>query len=156
MVRNSEAKWSAGTSECDGGVRSVTDMAQLVCCALALKNLRSVNLGLVEDYGARWSKVEQGGANWRSLEHRGKVQSNVEKSGAMWRSVGRYGEVWSNLEKSGANGGVRRNVEESGAVWESPEQHGGVQGDMERSGDAWSKCGERICVLFRLQTGVLP
>ena len=51
--------------ERDGGVRSVMKKCgvrrtwpQLVCCALALKNLMSVNLGLVEDYGARWSKVE--------------------------------------------------------------------------------------------------
>ena len=84
------------------------------------------------------------------MEQIGGVWSTVGKSGATWRSVGRYREVWSNVEKSGAKWRGSR------AAQESPEQRGGVQGDMERSGDAQSKCGERICVLFQLQTGVLP
>ena len=64
----------------------------------------------------------------------------MERSGATWRSLEQNGGVWSSVGKFRA----------------SPEQCGGVQVDMERSGDARSKCGERICVLFRLQTGVLP
>ena len=64
----------------------------------------------------------------------------MERSGAAWRSLEQIGGVRSSVGKFGA----------------SPEQRGGVQADMERSGDARSKCGERICVLFRLQTGVLP
>ena len=51
-----------------------------------MKNLMSVNLGLVEDFGARWSKsgaiwskVEESGATWESSEQRGKVRSNVEE-----------------------------------------------------------------------------
>ena len=77
--------------------------------------------------------MEQDGAKWRSLEQRGK-----------------FGVTWRSLEQ---NGGVQSSAGKFGA---SPEQHGGVQGDLERSGGARSKCGERICVLFRLQTGVLP
>ena len=77
---------------------------------------------------------------WESSEQRGKVRSNVEECRQIWRGLEQPGEAWSSAGKFGA----------------SPEQRGGVQGDMERSGDARSKCGERICVLFRLQTGVLP
>ena len=64
----------------------------------------------------------------------------MERSGATWRSLEQPGGVWSSTGKFGV----------------SLEQRGGVQGDMERSGDARSKCGERICVLFQLQTGILP
>ena len=64
----------------------------------------------------------------------------MERSGATWRSLEQNGGVWSSV----------------GKVRASPEQRGGVQGDMERSGDARSKCGERICVLFQLQTGACP
>ena len=60
---------------------------QLVCCALALKNLMSVNLGLVEDFGARWSKVEESGATWESSEQCGKVRSNVEECKQIWRGL---------------------------------------------------------------------
>ena len=73
-----------------------------------------VNLGLVEDYGARWSKVEQIGGVW----------STMGKSGATWRSVGRYGEVWSNVEKSRAK-------------WRGPEQHGKVRSNVEECREIW-------------------
>ena len=88
---------------------------QLVCCALTLKNLMSINLGLVEDYGARWSKVEQSGGSQRC----GEVQSKVERSREMWRSPKQCGGVWSNIEKSGA-------------TWRSLEQHGEVWSNMEK------------------------
>ena len=80
MVRTFGAKWSAGTSECDGVVLSVMDMASTCVLCPRLKNLMSVSFGLVEDFGVRWSKsgerwskVEESGAKWESLEQCGGV-----------------------------------------------------------------------------------
>ena len=156
--RNSGAKWSAGTSERDGAWRSSAE-----CDGGAECDGRGLNLCVVPSlwrtwcpliFGARWSKsrarwskVEESGAMWESSEQCGKVRSNVEKCRQIWRGLEQPGEVWSKMEESGAaresSEQVQSNVEECREIWKGLEMLG-------------AKCGERICVLFRLQTGVLP
>ena len=99
-----------------------------MCCALALKNLMSVNFGLVEDFGARRSKVEESGAMWESSEQRGKVRSNVEECRQICRGLEQPGEAWSKMEESGAvwesSEQVRSNVEECREIWKGLEMLG--------------------------------
>ena len=78
------------------------DMAPTCVLCPRLKNLMSVNLILVEDYRARWSKMED--------------CRDMEKSGAKWRSL----EMWRSLEQCG----VWSKVEESEGTWRSLEQCG--------------------------------
>ena len=65
------AKWSAGVSEHDGAWSVMEKNAeqwwtwpQLVCCALALKNLVSINFRLRKYYGELRSSVDQNMEQW--------------------------------------------------------------------------------------------
>ena len=111
--------------------RSVTERwqtwPQLMCCALSLKNLVSVNFRL-------WRKGESCGAKveWCGSK-RGAIGS---KCGAIGSKCGAKGiKMRSKVEQNAEQGGAKR-----GARWSKTR----------------SKVEQRICVFIWFQTGVLP